>query len=228
MNYLITPPSTHYDGGIGITGCNFRHAADTLKEHGSSMDGTLPLCYLNRHAIELFLKSVIFILHKKYSIEFGDRFSLERPGIKVRDKWLSMDSTHNLSDLYSYFEVIYKSCKGLLPETTCWDMPEDIKSKVDMVSGTDPKSTFFRYPKSGSANQDVKKSRIQKTKFESAFENPNKPAKLVLMFDQNDELIETYDMDADALFKVQEALDYLSNFFYGVHAAFRHELANGS
>lgn len=228
MNYLITPPSTHYDGGMGITGCNFRHAADTLKEHGSSMDGVLPLCYLYRHAIELFLKSLIFVLHKKYSIEFGDGFSLERPAIKVRDKWFPMDDTHNLSNLYTYFEVIYENCKVLLPETTCWDMPEDIKSKIDLVSGTDPQSTFFRYPKSGSAHQDVKKSRIQKTKFEGAFGNPNKPAKLVLMFDQNDELIETYDMNTEVLTKVQKALVYLSDFFYGVHAAFRHELANGS
>ena len=228
MNYLITPPSTHYDGGIGITGCNFRNAAETLKEYGSSLDGALPLCYLHRHAIELFLKSVIFILHKKYSIEFGDGFSLEKPAIKVRDKWLPMDNTHNLSDLYSYFEMIYENYKGALPETTCWDMPTDIKSKIDMVSGTDPKSTFFRYPKSGSSHQDVKKSRIQTTTFEGAFDNQEKPRKLVLMLNQNDELIETYDMDADALGKIQEALDYLSEFFNGVHAAFRYELASGS
>jgi len=107
-------------------------------------------------------------------------------------------------------------------------MPTDIKSKIDMVSGTDPKSTYFRYPISGSAHQDVKKSRIQKTTFEGAFDNQDKPRKLVLMLDQNEELIETYDMDADTLGKIQEALDYLSDFFNGVHAAFRHELANGS
>ncbi|WP_323976541.1 hypothetical protein [Aeromonas hydrophila] len=228
MNYLITPPSIHYDGGIGIAGCNFRYAAETLKEHGSSLDGVLPLCYLHRHAIELFLKSVIFILHKRYSIEFGDGFSLEKPAIKARNKWLPMDNTHNLSDLYSYFEIIYEKYKKELPETTCWDIPTDIKSKVDMVSGTDPKSTFFRYPKSGSAHQDIKKSRIQKTTFEGAFDNQEKPRKLALMLDQNDELIETYDMDADALSKTQEALDYLSDFFNCFHAAFRYELTNGS
>jgi hypothetical protein len=144
MNYLITPPSTHYDGGIGITGCNFRYAAETLKEHGSTLDGVLPLCYLHRHAIELFLKSIIFILHKKYDIEFGDGFSLDRPGIKVRNKWVPMENTHNLSDLYAYFEETYENCKKLLPKSTCWDMPEDLKAKIDLVSGTDPKSTFFR------------------------------------------------------------------------------------
>lgn len=228
MNYLITPPSTHYDGGIGITGCSFRYAAETLKEHGSLLDGVLPLCYLHRHAIELFLKSVIFILHKKYQIQFGGEFSLDRPGIKIRNKWAPMENTHNLSDLYAYFEVIYEECRKQLPKSTCWEMPEDIKTKIDMVSGTDPKSTFFRYPKSGDPHQDSKKSRIQKTKFEGAFNNFEKPRKLVLMLDENDNLVETYDMDADALGKIQQALDYLSDFFNGVHAAFRGELTNGS
>src|SRR5690554_2385757 len=107
MNYLYTPPSSHYDGGIGITACNFRDAAETLQEHGASLDGILPLCYLYRHAMELFLKSIIFILHKKYKIGFGNGFSLERPGIKVRGRWESMEKTHNLSDLYTYFEILF-------------------------------------------------------------------------------------------------------------------------
>ncbi|WP_146218702.1 hypothetical protein [Halomonas sp. LBP4] len=227
MNYLITPPSTHYDGGIGITGCNFRHAAETLKEHGSSLDGVLPLCYLHRHAVELFLKSITFILHKKYGIEFGGDFSIDKPGIKVVNKWVSLENTHNLSGLYYYFCEIYESCKDLLPSTTCWDMPGDIKVKINLVNGTDPKSTFFRYPKAGSSQQDYKKSRIQKTNIDGAFGNSGKPRKLVLMLDANDNIVETYDLDADALSEVQKALDYLSDFFYGVHAAFRAELTNG-
>lgn len=227
MNYLITPPSTHYDGGIGITGCNFRYAAETLKKYGSSSDGVLPLCYLHRHAIELFLKSVIFILHKKYKIAFGEGFSLERPGIKVRDRWLQMDNTHNLSDLYIHFKTIFDSCKEQLPPFS-WDFPADVKAKVDLVTGTDPKSTFYRYPKSGCDHKDIKKSKIQKISLDGAFNNSKKPAKLVLMLDENDNIIETYDMDADALSKTQDALDYLSDFFYGVHATFRGLLTDGS
>lgn len=228
MNYLFTPPSTHYDGGIGITGCNFRHAANTLKKHGTSLDGVLPLCYLHRHAVELFLKSIIFILHKKYGLEFGEGFSIAKPGIKVKDKWISLENTHNLSDLYSYFLKIYESCKELLPESMCWDIPNDVKTKIDLVSGTDPKSTFFRYPKTGNSQQDCKKTSIQKTKLEGAFIKPNRPRKLIVMLDQNDNLVETYDLDADALSNVQQSLDYLSDFLNGVHAAFRGELTNGS
>ncbi|MCW4152767.1 hypothetical protein OM427_24950 [Halomonas sp. 18H] len=228
MNFLITPPSSHFDGGIGITACNFKNAAETLKEHGSSLDDVLPLCYLYRHAVELFLKSVTFILHKKYAIEFGVEFSLDRPGIKVRDRWVAMENTHNLSDLYVYFEALFDQCKALLPSTTRWDLPGDIKQKINLVSGTDPKSTFFRYPKSGSEQQDKKKTKIQKTDLDKAFANPDKPAKLVVMLDENDNLIESYDLDADTLGKVESALSDLCDFFYGMHAAFRCELTNGS
>jgi hypothetical protein len=228
MNYLITPPAIHYDGGLGVTGCHFRNAAELLKEHGSFSEGILPLCYLHRHALELFLKLLIFILHKKFSIKFGGEFSLSKPAIHVRGKWTSMENTHNISDLYTYFETIYGQCLDKMPITISWDFPEDIKSKIDVVSGADPKSTFFRYPKSGSPHQDEKKSKIQKTNINTAFNNQEKPAKLVLMFDQEDNLLDSYDLDADALSNLQVTLDYLSDFFDGVHAAFRHELTNGS
>ncbi|MGE4502602.1 MAG: hypothetical protein AB7D03_07015 [Thiomicrospira sp.] len=229
MNYFITPPSTHYDGGLGTTGCNFRHAAETLKEHSSPADGILPISYLHRHAVELFLKSIIFILQKKYNLRFGETYSINRPGIKVNGKWVSMENTHNLSDLYSYFSETYESCKNLLPESAKqWNFPSDVNTKINRVSGTDPKSTFFRYPKAGSEQQDYKKSKVQKVKFEGAFENQNKPRKLVLMFDENEKLMETYDLDSDALSGVQHDLEYLSDFFLGVHGAFRAELTNGT
>jgi hypothetical protein len=58
MNYLITPPNTHYYGGLGITAYHFRNSAEILKNHSESRIDILPLCYLQRHAIELFLKSL--------------------------------------------------------------------------------------------------------------------------------------------------------------------------
>lgn len=227
MNYLITPPSTHYDGGMGITGYNFRCAAETLKKYSSSADGLLPLNYLHRHAIELFLKSLIFILHKRYNLKFGDGFSLEKPGIKVKNKWKPLENTHNLSDLYIYFFEIYEKCKEYFPSSIPSDIPANIKTKIDLVSGTDPKSTFFRYPKAGSPQQDDKKSRIQKTQFEGALDNSDKPKKLAVILDQNDDVVETYDLDTDTLIKVQQALEDLSEFFCSVHTAFRVVLTDG-
>lgn len=231
MNYLITPPSTHYDGGLGITACNFSHAADTLKEHGGMLDGLLPLYYLQRHSIELFIKSLIFILHKKYQIPFGDDFDLSNPAIFTNGRWVKMASTHNISDLYRHFELTYESIKKHLPDTTCWEFPNDINEKINLVSGTDPKSTYFRYPESTNKAQDEKKTQIQKMDLEKTLKNidsAKKPIKCVLMLDENDNLVQAYDLKVDSLETIKIALDYLCEFFYGVHAAFRAVLTNGS
>jgi len=101
MNYLITAPNTHYDGGLGITAYNFSNAADILKKNDNSINGILPLCYLQRHAIEFFLKSAIVILHKRFEVPYGEGFSIEKPAIKVKEKWVLSLNTHNLCDLYS-------------------------------------------------------------------------------------------------------------------------------
>jgi hypothetical protein len=228
MNYLITPPNSHFDGGLGITGHHFRNAAKILSEHGSYSEGVLPLCYLYRHSIELFLKSFIFILHKRFSLKFPDEFSLESPGILVRGKWVALDKTHNIADLFTYFESVYLETSERMPSTTNWTLPEGLKSKINVVSGSDPKSTFFRYPTSGSTHQDEKKSKIQKIDFDEIINNkPDKPMKIVLMFDQNDELVESYDFNVDALSELKNTLEYLSELFDALQVAFRCELTNG-
>ena len=72
MNVFITPPETHFDGGLGISASDFRSAAETLKSSEVSGSGILPICYLQRHSLELYLKSLIFILHKKFDNEPGN------------------------------------------------------------------------------------------------------------------------------------------------------------
>lgn len=231
MNYLITPPCTHYDGGLGITACSFSSAADILKNHGAPMNETLPLCYLQRHAIELFLKSLIVILHKRYKVPYGDNFSIKTPAIRVQNKWVSLSKTHNISDLYQHFTSIYNNLMDKLPTTTCWELPKDIKSKIMLISGSDPKSTYFRYPESSNPTQDSKKSDIQKESMESMFDkmkNSKTPIGCVLMLDQNDDIVDSYNIKSTLLPNVLKALDDLNDFFYNIHAAFRFEVTNGS
>lgn len=231
MNYLITPPNTHYDGGLGITAYNFSSAADILKNHNNSMDGILPLCYLQRHAIELFLKSLIVILHKKFQVPYGAGFSSEKPAIQIQEKWVLLSKTHNIFDLYQHFTSIYTDLMVKLPATTCWELPKDIESKIKLISGSDPKSTYFRYPESTNSVQDSKKSGIQKESLESMLSKTKHsytPFKCVLMLDQNDDVIESYNIKSSPLPNILKALEELNEFFNGVHAAFRFELTNGS
>lgn len=231
MNYLITPPNTHYDGGVGITASNFSNAAKVLKKNNGTSDGILPFCYLQRHAIELFLKSLIIILHKKYQLPFGAGFSEEKPAIKVNNKWKSIVQTHNISDLFHHFERIYADVFDSLPETTVWDLPDDIEKKINLISGADPNSTYFRYPDSTTAAQDSKKSSIQKDDISSMIDkitNSKAPMKCVMMLDENDDIVETYDINHSPIPHIIEALDELNEFFNNIHVAFRVELAGGT
>ena len=109
MIYLFTPPQTHYDFGLGFTAGNFHDAAKLLKKNESELlDGASPICYLYRHAIELFLKSLIYILHKKYRILFAPEFSLQNPGIRSKKgEYISMSKTHDVAFLYGRFSSLF-------------------------------------------------------------------------------------------------------------------------
>jgi hypothetical protein len=230
MNYLITPPNTHYDGGLGITACDFLQAADALREIKEFKRDVLPLCYLQRHAIELFLKSFIVILHKKYKIPYGEDFSVEKPGMFHHGKWIPLSSTHNLSDLFSYFHKLFIDLTPTLPSRTNWTIEADIGKKINLVSGSDPKSTYFRYPESTNSAQDAKKSSIQPQTIESVFENiklSEPPVKSTLLIDQDDNIIQAYKLNHSPIPEILAALHYLSKYFYNMHAAFRFEITKG-
>ncbi|SNS85400.1 hypothetical protein [Pseudomonas segetis] len=230
MNYLITPPNTHYDGGLGITACNFSQAADSLREVKNLMIGILPTCYLQRHAIELFLKSLIVILHKKYGLTYGQGFSQEKPAIKVNTKWVPLSNTHNLLDLFNYFQEIFIPLIPELPSRTDWSLEPGIESKIKLISGSDPKSTYFRYPESTNSVQDSKKSSIQPETMESIlgkFKAKKEFVKCTLLLDENDNLVQAYSLDHPPIPNTLAALKYLSEYFYNMHAAFRSEITKG-
>lgn len=157
MNILITPPESHFDRGLGISAWHFRDAANALLGSEKKRDLLSPIAYLQRHAIELYLKSLIYILHRKYKIPFGDNYNLETPAIFVNDKWRPLSNTHNLADLYNYFKIIFAQYLESLPDTVDWTISQTLEENINLVSGYDPKSTYFRYPESSNQSQDGKK-----------------------------------------------------------------------
>ncbi|MEK2099267.1 hypothetical protein WOB89_22985 [Vibrio parahaemolyticus] len=232
MNILVTPPEMHFDKGLGISAWRFRDAAKVLIDSGNSKDLLSPIGYLQRHALELYLKSLIYILHKKYNIAFGGDFSLDNPAIFANGKWRPMSNTHNLDDLYSYFKSIYDSNFENLPKTTDWTLSDTLGKQIKLISGYDPKSTYFRYPKAASASQDQKKSTIQPMDIESALKDVKsgvgKPIKCAVMLDANDNVVQTYNLVPEVLEDVRialsEAMDYINN----LHCAFLGELTKWS
>jgi hypothetical protein len=176
----------------------------------------------------VFRRFVIYILHKKYEIPFGENFNLENPGILASDKWKPMFSIHDISLLYGYFFDLFTRVKNLLPVTTSWELPTSTKEQIDLISGTDPKSTYFRYPVSSNKEQDQKKSKVQKVDVDSFLAGKKeKPIRAMLMLDSDDNILECYNFDSEVLVDVKNALNDLCELLNCVHIAFRCELANG-
>jgi hypothetical protein len=72
MKYLFMPLNQHIEDGFGATAEAFEQSAKLLSS--SSDDVTyhyqIPLCFLYRHAIELYLKSAIVVLHRALAIPY--------------------------------------------------------------------------------------------------------------------------------------------------------------
>ncbi|WP_178138016.1 hypothetical protein [Moritella viscosa] len=215
-----------------MSASNFKNASEALKNSDDNQSGDLPICYLQRHSIELYLKSLIYILHKKFDIPFGQHFSLEKPAILANGKWKLLSNIHNLSDLFSYFLSVFDSEQVSMPASTNWTIDPKIKTKINLISGYDPNSTYFRYPKALDAKRDAIKSDIQTMDFESAIEQINSPdgapVKCVLMLDDNYNIVETYDLVAESLSDVKKALDETIEFMDCIHSAFLGELTKWS
>ncbi|ASS75389.1 hypothetical protein CIG75_10565 [Tumebacillus algifaecis] len=79
MNEFFLPPTDHIDNGFAATADTFQKTADFLfqsKEYAEEMGnfGTtyipMPVQYLYRHSIELYLKSIIIRLHRSLKLPF--------------------------------------------------------------------------------------------------------------------------------------------------------------
>ena len=171
-------------------------------------------------------------MHKKYNIPFGENYSLENPAISVNGKWRPLSNTHNLADLYRYFLSIFESSLEFLPKTTDWTISESLGDQINLVSGYDPKSTYFRYPDASSKNQDEKKSTVQSMDLDSVLKNvetsTSSPIKCSVMLDFDDNVVATYDLAPEPLEDVRKALSEIMDYINNLHCAFLGELTKWS
>lgn len=155
---------------------------------------------------------------------------MENPAISINGKWRPFSNTHNLSDLYKYFRKVFDSHVGLLPKSTDWSISDDLGKQIDLVSGYDPKSTYFRYPKASSDSQDKKKSTVQSMDLASALaaasRSGSKPVKCAVMLDSEDNIVGAYNLDPEPIEDVRKVLSEIME--YNMHCAFLGELTKWS
>jgi len=147
--YWFKPLNLHFDDGFGAVGDAFQEAALCLEgvvEEEQFINSYLPLAYLYRHAVELYLKSVIIIMHRGLRLAFGPQPSSATPRIQTDEGWISIHSVHSVSKLYHYFKSLMDvNMKGSLAATsTDWTtLPEELPNTTTLSLKSHPTQSLL-------------------------------------------------------------------------------------
>ena len=242
MNYMLAPLNHHYDDGFGAMGLSFSYAADTLlKANEGNRDFFLehmPVNFLARHSIELFLKSGIIILHRRLKIPYGDQPPTGTPLVLVGDKWKEYHRVHSVGTLYAHWKAIIEPNAGALKEmckfdSADWNIPEKLDAAIAFIDQTDATSTYYRYPDPRDEVGDMEKSNFKEVSFADAFPMEAPPrednAANVMLAVENEagEFVRGFVLDDSTEKKATAALLYAKEELSNFHAMMRMELTEG-
>lgn len=239
MKYMFTDISTHIDLGFGVTASNFRDTAEFLNGNykDSADSGFMPILYLYRHSVELYLKSLITIIHRKLKIPYknGDvPYDSEVPFVKLKaNKWREITKCHDIFTLYNYFVDLVESNKGQLNRIATdgnWNIVKtENQQHVNIVKNYDFDSTYFRYPFTKNKNADKKKysNEMIDVNYINSEIDSNKPTSFLLVFNGKEDLVEAHKKGKLDLGDLKKAIKELSYYFSGIHVMARMTLCDG-
>ncbi|GJL60069.1 MAG: hypothetical protein NPIRA03_29260 [Nitrospirales bacterium] len=236
MHYLLTPLHTHIDFGFGATGDAFLTAATKLESEGSPRPGLgnqhLPINFLRRHALELFLKSGIVIIHRKLKLPYGELPHSGSPHAFDGGKWVQFHHIHSVKRLWKYLASLFHEHKAFFDSIgpkDLWTFPPEMDTWIEEIEHRDPISTFFRYPTLRSPDQDIKKASMHPAneneiskRLETSSEGPKQF--ILLMKDDNSNVTGGYYYEGEPLADFNRLLQECVNQFSGLHVAMRVEL----
>jgi hypothetical protein len=238
--FMFSPLDRHVDAGLGAMGDSFGRAAETLsKSEGMGGDANrhLPRLFLYRHALELYLKSVIVLLHKGLKLPFGADPPDAVPQIPDGARWRPLHQTHGLGKLYRRFrEILSQHAEAIHSQAkTDWcAVPPELDAWISTADAIDSGSTFFRYPTTREGGGDSSKSAWQPLAPESipnrlANQADEEPLKAFILLGANDEVVESYSVEGSAqkLQAVEDALRQACEMLSGVHFGLRMEFHGG-
>src|SRR5687768_7869472 len=111
----------------------FQNAAESLAGAGGGggqpSNYRIPICFLYRHAIELYLKSIIVILHRALKLPFGSQPYNGPAFIPIDKEWKPLRQVHSIGKLWGYALSLIKNSEDELKkrcETDWQDTPEDL------------------------------------------------------------------------------------------------------
>jgi len=111
----------------------------------------MPINFLLRHSIELFLKSGIIIIHRRLEIPYGDEPPAGTPMVLDGTKWKAFQQVHSVGTLYGHWKELIEVNAAVLKsmckfECADWNVPEKLSACIDFIEKTDTRSTYYRYP----------------------------------------------------------------------------------
>jgi hypothetical protein len=239
MHYFLMPLHTHIDFGFGATGDAFKEAADkldaALPERGGVLGEQLPINYLRRHAIELFLKSAIVIIHRRLQLPYGSVPHSGEPHALVEGQWVPFPRLHSVKRLWTYLSVLFNDQKQFFDsiKRVDWTFPAEVDAWVDEIEVKDPRSTFFRYPNPRDTAADAPKAVMAEGTPEEIMArlaaSKDGPKQFILLMENEAGDVTRgcyYAGDSQAHFNT--VLKECAGMFYGTHAALRAEVCGGA
>ncbi len=235
FEHMFMPLSRHADDGLGAVGRAFHEAAVSLRkmkcEGGAGWThGHLPINFLYRHSIELFLKSMIVVIHRRLRLPSESNEYDPIPKISVGDSWKSIYCVHSTRALFDTMKNMVTSQKESLSKIarTDWaDIPHKLEDWIDTIDKVDPISTVFRYPSTRAPEIDAQKSSFKpmdpvELSRRMRMDGPGQFA--LVMVDQDANVIESFVLDDQPLPELRDALEKASETLLGAQLGVMAEL----
>jgi hypothetical protein len=238
---FMMPLDRHFDAGFGATADSFHDAAKALDtdkhKHGFGLNGSrLPVFFLYRHANELYLKSVLTMLHRRFCCQFPRVKRDEFPSITIDGKAKRIFQVHSILHLYEALRALLNSTAGQiksLGKTDWTKVPEGVENMVKLINDADEASTMFRYPVTLDPLNDAEKSSFKQVHPADAVAEAHyrtgqkRPGVKILAIKNDDgEIVETFIYDEQPMPEVFDGLKQLAGILSGAQFGMGYEFLN--
>jgi len=213
IDQYLMPLDRQFDSGFRSLADSFLSAAEELdKEDKISGYGIssspLPIFYLYRHALELFLKSALVTVHRRFTNTYPEFDTDNFPEISSK----SIKNIHSIEILMNGLKSLLEDNQDVIKKiarTDWFDIPTDFLNALKQIHNFDVRSDVFRYPVTAYENQDNKKSsykNIDLDDLSSRLSDETEPAVIFAYKNERGELIEAFEHNTVGLQELHVAL----------------------
>jgi hypothetical protein len=235
---FLMPLDRHFDAGFGATADSFHDAAKALDtdehKHGFGLNRSrLPVFYLYRHANELYLKSLLTMLYRRFCCQFPVVKRDDFPSITVDGKAKRIFQVHSILHLYKALRTLLHDTAAqikALGKTDWTKVPDGVEQMVNLINDADEASTMFRYPVTLDPLNDARKSSFKRIHPEDAVAeahrrtNEKMPGVKILALKNDDgEIVETFIHDEQPMPEVFDARKQLTETLSGAQFGMGYE-----